>query len=156
MTAAGFLAALIPEEYGGGGATIAEASVILEEVNRSGGNAGVCHAQIVYYGGAGKARLGGAAGTVAAAAGRGAVAAAGIWRDRADGRVGHDAYPDAGRSADGDEYVITGQKIWTSRAEYSDLMLLLARTTALEAVTKRTEGLSLFLVDLRGATTSAS
>ena len=150
MTAAGFLAALIPEEYGGGGASIAEASVILEEVNRSGGNAGVCHAQMYIMG---------------ALVRHGSAEQRERWLPPlAEGRLRLQAFgvtePTAGSDTtriqtraerDGDEYVITGQKIWTSRAEYSDLMLLLARTTALEAVKKRTEGLSLFLVDLRGA-----
>ena len=149
MTAAGFLAALIPEEYGGGGASIAEASVILEEVNRSGGNAGVCHAQMYIMG---------------ALVRHGSAEQRERWLPPlAEGQLRLQAFgvtePTAGSDTtriqtradrDGDEYVITGQKIWTSRAEHSDLMLLLARTTPLEAVTKRTEGLSLFLVDLRG------
>ena len=149
MTAAGFLAALIPEEYGGGGASIAEASVILEEVNRSGGNAGVCHAQMYIMG---------------ALVRHGSAEQRERWLPPlSEGQLRLQAFgvtePTAGSDTtriqtradrDGDAYVITGQKIWTSRAEYSDLMLLLARTTPLEAVTKRTEGLSLFLVDLRG------
>ena len=149
MTAAGFLAALIPEEYGGGGASIAEASVILEEVNRSGGNAGVCHAQMYIMG---------------ALVRHGSAEQRERWLPPlAEGQLRLQAFgvtePTAGSDTtriqtradrDGDAYVITGQKIWTSRAEHSDLMLLLARTTPLEAVTKRTEGLSLFLVDLRG------
>ena len=149
MTAAGFLAALIPEAYGGGGASIAEASVILEEVNRSGGNAGVCHAQMYIMG---------------ALVRHGSAEQRERWLPPlAEGQLRLQAFgvtePTAGSDTtriqtradrDGDAYVITGQKIWTSRAEHSDLMLLLARTTPLEAVTKRTEGLSLFLVDLRG------
>ena len=150
MTAAGFLAALIPEEYGGGGASIAEASVILEEVNRSGGNAGVCHAQMYIMG---------------ALVRHGSAQQRDQWLPPlAEGRLRLQAFgvtePTAGSDTtriqtraerDGDEYLITGQKIWTSRAQHSDLMLLLARTTPLDAVTKRTEGLSLFLVDLRTA-----
>ena len=150
MTAAGFLAALIPEEYGGGGASIAEASVILEEVNRSGGNAGVCHAQMYIMG---------------ALVRHGSAEQRQQWLPPlAEGRLRLQAFgvtePTAGSDTtriqtraerDGDEYLITGQKIWTSRAQHSDLMLLLARTTPLEAVTKRTDGLSLFLVDLRTA-----
>ena len=143
------MAALIPEEYGGGGASIAEASVILEEVNRSGGNAGVCHAQMYIMG---------------ALVRHGSAEQRERWLPPlAEGQLRLQAFgvtePTAGSDTtriqtradrDGDAYVITGQKIWTSRAEHSDLMLLLARTTPLEAVTKRTEGLSLFLVDLRG------
>jgi acyl-CoA dehydrogenase len=150
MTAAGFLGALIPEAYGGGGATVAEASVILEEINRSGGNAGVCHAQMYIMG---------------ALVRHGSDEQKERWLPPlAEGELRLQAFgvtePTAGSDTtriqtravrDGDEYIITGQKIWTSRAEYSDLMLLLARTTPLEAVKKRTEGLSLFLVDLRGA-----
>ena len=150
MTEAGFLGALIPEEYGGGGATVAEASVILEEINRSGGNAGVCHAQMYVMG---------------ALVRHGSAEQKKRWLPPlANGTLRLQAFgvtePTAGSDTtriqtraerDRDDYVITGQKIWTSRAEHSDLMLLLARTTPLEAVKKRTEGLSLFLVDLRGA-----
>ena len=150
MTESGFLAALIPEEYGGGGASIAEASVILEEVNRSGGNAGVCHAQMYIMG---------------ALVRHGSPAQKERWLPPlAEGRLRLQAFgvtePNAGSDTtriqtraerDGDEYVISGQKIWTSRAQHSDLMLLLARTTPLEKVKKRTAGLSLFLVDLRNA-----
>ncbi|MCY3902931.1 MAG: acyl-CoA/acyl-ACP dehydrogenase [Caldilineaceae bacterium] len=150
MTESGFLAALIPEDYGGGGASIAEASVILEEVNRSGGNAGVCHAQMYIMG---------------ALVRHGSPAQKERWLPPlAEGRLRLQAFgvtePNAGSDTtsiqtraerDGDEYVISGQKIWTSRAQHSDLMLLLARTTPLEKVTKRTAGLSLFLVDLRNA-----
>ncbi|MDE0180963.1 MAG: acyl-CoA/acyl-ACP dehydrogenase [Caldilineaceae bacterium] len=150
MTESGFLAALIPEDYGGGGASIAEASVILEEVNRSGGNAGVCHAQMYIMG---------------ALVRHGSPAQKERWLPPlAEGRLRLQAFgvtePNAGSDTtriqtraerDGDEYVISGQKIWTSRAQHSDLMLLLARTTPLEKVKKRTAGLSLFLVDLRNA-----
>ena len=150
MTESGFLAALIPEDYGGGGASIAEASVILEEVNRSGGNAGVCHAQMYIMG---------------ALVRHGSEEQKERWLPPlAEGRLRLQAFgvtePNAGSDTtriqtraerDGDEYLITGQKIWTSRAQHSDLMLLLARTTTLEEVTKRTAGLSLFLVDLRSA-----
>ena len=150
MTAAGFLAALIPEQYGGGGASIAEASVILEEVNRSGGNAGVCHAQMYIMGalvrhGSPEQR---AQWLPPLAAGRLRLQAFGVTEPTA----GSDTTRIQTRAErDGDEYIVTGQKIWTSRAQHSDLMLLLARTTPLDAVTKRTEGLALFLVDLRAA-----
>ena len=140
MTEAGFLGALIPEAYGGGGASVAEASVILEEVNRSGGNAGVCHAQMYVMG---------------ALVRHGSAEQKERWLPAlAEGKLRLQAFgvtePTAGSDTtriqtraerDGDDYVITGQKIWTSRAEYSDLMLLLARTTPLEAVKRRTEGL---------------
>ena len=154
MTESGFLAALIPEAYGGGGASIAEASVILEEVNRSGGNAGVCHAQMYIMG---------------ALVRHGSPAQKERWLPPlAEGRLRLQAFgvtePNAGSDTtriqtraerDGDEYVISGQKIWTSRAQHSDLMLLLARTTPLEKVAKRTAGLSLFVVDLRSASGQA-
>ena len=150
MTEAGFLAALIPEEYGGGGATIAEASAILEEINRSGANGGVCHAQMY---------------TMGALVRHGSTEQKAAWLPEiATGRLRLQAFgvtePTAGSDTtaiqtravrDGDHYRITGQKIWTSRAEHSDLLLLLARTTPAEEVEKRTHGLSLFLVDLREA-----
>ena len=150
MTEAGFLAALIPEEYGGGGASIAEASAILEEINRSGANGGVCHAQMY---------------TMGALVRHGSTEQKERWLPEITaGRLRLQAFgvtePGAGSDTtaiqtravrDGDKYVITGQKIWTSRAEHSDLLLLLARTTPTEEVEKRTHGLSLFLVDLREA-----
>lgn len=150
MTASGYLAALIPEEYGGGGSTLTEASIILEEINRSGGNAGACHAQmyimgtLLRYGSAEQKQL------------YLPKIAAGVLRLQAFGVTEPDAGSDTTRirtSAvrQGDHYVVNGQKIWTSRVAYSDLMLLLARTTPLEQVSKRTEGLSIFLVDLRAA-----
>ncbi len=150
MTEAGFLAALIPEEYGGGGASIAEASAILEEINRSGANGGVCHAQMYTMGALvrhgspeQKERW-----LPQIAAGRTRLQAFGVTEPTA----GSDTTAIQTRAVrDGDEYVITGQKIWTSRAEHSDLLLLLARTTPAEEVEKRTHGLSLFLVDLREA-----
>lgn len=148
MTEAGFLAALIPEQYGGGGATIAEASAILEEINRSGANGGVCHAQMY---------------TMGALVRHGSTDQKARWLPEiAAGRLRLQAFgvtePGAGSDTtaiqtravrDGDEYAITGQKIWTSRAEHSDLLLLLVRTTPAEEVERRTHGLSLFLVDLR-------
>lgn len=150
MTEAGFLAALIPEEYGGGGASIAEASVILEEINRSGANSGVCHAQMYVMG---------------ALLRHGSPEQKERWLpDIAAGNLRLQAFgvtePTAGSDTtaiqtraerDGDDYRISGQKIWTSRAEHSDLLLLLARTTPAEEVERRTHGLSLFLVDLRDA-----
>ncbi len=150
MTEAGYLAALIPEEYGGGGVGITEASVILEEVNRSGGNAGVCHAQMYIMGtllrhgsDEQKQRY-----LPAIARGELRLQAFGITEPSA----GSDTTRIRTRAVrEGDSYVINGQKIWTSRVAHSDLMLLLARTTPLEQVEKRTRGLSIFLVDLRKA-----
>lgn len=150
MTTSGYLAALIPEEYGGGGSTLTEASVILEEINRSGGNAGICHAQMYIMGTL--LRYGSAEQKLLYLP----KIAAGELRLQAFGVTEPDAGSDTTRIRtlavrQGDHYVINGQKIWTSRVAHSDLMLLLARTTLLEQVTKRTEGLSIFLVDLREA-----
>ncbi len=150
MTEAGYLAALIPEEYGGAGLGVAEASVILEEVNRSGGNAAACHAQMYIMGTL--LRHGSEAQKRAylPAIARGEV------RLQAFGVTEPDAGSDTAAIRTtavrrGDRYVIRGQKIWTSRAQHSDLMLLLARTTPLDQVRRRTDGLSIFLVDLREA-----
>ncbi|MFN8488625.1 MAG: acyl-CoA dehydrogenase family protein [Caldilineaceae bacterium] len=150
MTKAGYLAALIPDEYGGGGSTLTEASVILEEINRSGGNAAICHAQMYIMGTL--LRHGSAEQKEQYLP----QIAAGQLRLQAFGVTEPDAGSDTTRirtSAvrQGDHYVINGQKIWTSRVAHSDLMLLLARTTPLEQVEKRTHGLSIFLVDLRTA-----
>ncbi|MDI3339489.1 MAG: acyl-CoA dehydrogenase family protein [Sphaerobacter sp.] len=150
MTEASFLAALIPEEYGGLGFGVTEASIILEEVNRSGGNAGACHAQMY---------------TMGTLLRHGSEEqkqrylpkiASGELRLQAFGVTEPDAGTDTTRIKTtavrkGDYYVITGQKVFTSRVQHSDLMILLARTTPLDQVTKRSEGLSVFLVDLREA-----
>jgi acyl-CoA dehydrogenase len=149
LTDHGWLAALIPERYGGAGLGLDAASVILEEINASGGNAAACHAQmyvmdtLLRHGSdaqrdhwlpqiaAGKLRL-----QAFAVTEPGAGSDTTRIRTRAD------------RSAGGG-YRVNGQKVWTSRALHSDLMVLLARTTALEDVERRTDGLSLFLVDMR-------
>jgi len=150
MTEAGYLAALIPEQYGGGGVGITEASIILEEVHRSGGNAAACHAQMYIMG------------TLLR---HGSEAQKDFYLPKiASGELRLQAFgvtePDAGTDTtqirttavrQPDHYLIRGQKIWTSRAQHSDLMLLLARTTPVEQVPKRTHGLSVFLIDLREA-----
>jgi acyl-CoA dehydrogenase len=150
MTAAGYLAALIPEEYGGIGVGVTEASIILEEIHRSGGNAAACHAQMYVMGtllrhGSNEQK-------------RQFLPkiASGKLRLQAFGVSEPDAGTDTTRirtmaARQGDQYCISGQKIWTSRAQHSDLMVLLARTTPLEQVEKRTQGLSVFLIDLRQA-----
>jgi acyl-CoA dehydrogenase len=150
MTDAGFLSALIPETFGGAGLPLRAACVILEEIHASGGNASATHAQMYTMG------------TVLRhgspeqkqqylpkiATGELRLQAFGVTEPT----TGTDTTKLKTRAVrDGDHYVINGQKIWTSRALYSDLMLLLARTTPLEQVTKKTEGLSVFLVDLREA-----
>jgi acyl-CoA dehydrogenase len=150
MTDAGYLAALIPEEYGGAGLPLRAAGVILEEVHASGGNAGATHAQMYTMGTVLRH------GSAAQKAKYLPEIAAGTLRLQAFGvtepTTGTDTTKLKTRAVrDGDHYVVNGQKIWTSRALYSDLMLLLARTTPLEEVKKKTEGLSVFLVDMRQA-----
>jgi len=150
LTANGFLAVLIPEEYGGSGLPLRAASVILEEIHASGGNAGACHAQMYIMGTL--LRHGSEAQKRTylpdIAAGRLRLQAFGVTEPSS----GSDTTMLRTRAVrDGDHYVVNGQKVWTSRALYSDLMLLLARTTPLDQVTKRTDGLSVFLVDMRAA-----
>ncbi len=150
MTDSGFLAALIPEEYGGAGLPLRAAGVVLEEIHASGGNAAAAHAQMYTMGTllrhgspAQKARY-----LPAIARGELRLQAFGVTEPG----TGSDTTRLKTRAVrDGDTYVINGQKVWTSRALYSDLMLLLARTTPLDQVAKRTEGLSVFLVDMREA-----
>ena len=153
LTADGWLAALIPERYGGSGLGIEEAAVILQEVNHSGGNAGAAHAQM--YITAALIRHGSIAQKEAYLPG----IAAGDLRLQAFGVT----EPDAGSETTkiqttarrhGDRYIISGQKVFTSRVEHSDLMLLLARTAPYDEIRKRTEGLSVFLVDLASALAS--
>jgi acyl-CoA dehydrogenase len=150
LTEHGWLAALIPEEYGGAGLGLMAASVILEEINASGCTAGACHAQMYVMGTLlrhgskeQKTRF-----LPRIASGELRLQAFGITEPT----VGSDTTRIQTRAerVDG-RYVIRGQKIWTSRALHSDLMLLLARTTPLEDVEKRTEGLSVFVVDMRAA-----
>ena len=150
LTEHGWLAALIPEEYGGAGLGITAASVILEEVNASGCTAGACHAQMYVMGtllrhGSEEQKERFLPGI---ASGDVRLQAFGITEPT----VGSDTTRIQTRAerVDGG-YVISGQKIWTSRALHSDLMLLLARTTPLEEVEKRTEGLSVFVLDMRAA-----
>ena len=150
LTEHGWLAALVPEEYGGAGLSLSAASVILEEVNASGCNSGACHAQMYTMGtllrhGAEEQK---AEYLPRIASGELRLQAFGVTEPT----VGSDTtriQTTAERVEGG--YVVRGQKIWTSRALYSDLMLLLARTTPLEEVEKRTDGLSVFLVDMKAA-----
>src|SRR6266481_1432341 len=147
----GWLAALIPEEFGGTGLGITEASIILEEINHSGGVATACHAQmytmgtLLRHGNAEqKSRY-----LPKIANGELRLQAFGVTEPTSgtDTLALRTSAVREGNSS----YVINGQKIWTSRAEHSDLMLLLARTTPREQVKKKTEGLSVFLVDMRTA-----
>jgi acyl-CoA dehydrogenase len=150
MTAAGYLAALIPEAYGGAGLPLRAAGVVLEEIHACGGNAGATHAQMYTMG---TVLRHGSAEQKAHYLPR---IASGELRLQAFGVTeptsGTDTTKLKTRAVrEGDDYIINGQKIWTSRALYSDLMLLLARTTPLEDVKKKSEGLSVFLVDMRKA-----
>jgi acyl-CoA dehydrogenase len=150
LTAAGWLAALIPEQYGGGGLNITEASVILEEINRSGANSGACHAQMYIMGTL--LRHGSEAQKNQYLPG----IASGQLRLQSFAVTEPTTGTDTTKTRTlatrkGDRYVVNGQKVWISRIQHSDLMLLLARTTPLPEVKKKTEGMSIFLVDLRGA-----
>lgn len=150
LTRAGYMATLVPEEYGGAGLGVAEAAIILEEIHRSGGNAAACHAQMYIMGTL--LRHGSEAQKKKylppIAAGKLRLQAFGV----SEPTTGSDTTRiQTSAQRRGDEYVVKGQKIWISRAEHSDLMLLVARTTPLEEVKKRTEGLSVLLLDLRQA-----
>jgi len=145
----GWLAAMIPEEYGGSGLSLTAAAVILEEIHRQGCNAAACHAQMYTMGTV--LRHGSDAQKQhylpEIAAGRLRLQAFGVT-EPTSGTDTLSLQTTARR--DGDQYVINGQKIWTSRAEQSDLMVLLARTTSRDQAASRTDGLSVFLIDLRG------
>src|SRR5476649_1059998 len=150
LTKAGWLAAMIPTEYGGSGLGLAEATVVMEEINRSGGNAGACHGQMYNMGtllrhgseaqkreylpkiASGELRLQSMG-----------VTEPGTGTDTT--RIKTTAEKRDGR------YVVNGQKVWISRVQHSDLMILLARTTPLEQVKKKSDGMSIFIVDLREA-----
>ena len=150
LTQAGYLAALIPEEYGGAGLPLSAATAILEEIHRSGGSAGACHAQMYTMGTL--LRHGSEAQKTAYLPG----IASGALRLQAFGVTEPSSGTDTAAlkttaKRDGDVWRINGQKIWTSRAEHSDLMILLARTTPRDHVEKKHQGLSVFLVDMKHA-----
>ncbi len=150
LTRAGFLAALIPENYGGAGLPLSAAAAILEEVQRAGGNGAACHAQMYVMGTLLRH------GSDAQKAQYLPRIAAGDLRLQAFGVTEPTSGTDtlALRTVarrDGDVYRVTGQKIWTSRAEHSDLMILLARTQPRETVAKKSDGLSVFIVDMAHA-----
>jgi alkylation response protein AidB-like acyl-CoA dehydrogenase len=150
LTADGWLAALIPEEYGGAGLSLTAASAILEEINAAGCNSGACHAQMYVMGTI--LRTGSAEQKQRylprIASGELRLQAFGVTEPGA-GSDTTSIQTTATRVGGG--WSVTGQKIWTSRAEHSDLMLLLARTTPAGEVAKRTEGLSTFIVDMKRA-----
>ena len=150
LTAAGWMAALIPVEYGGSGLGLAEASVIMEEINRCGGNAGACHGQmynmntLLRHGSDAQKRY------------YLPKIASGEWRLQSMGVTEPTTGSDTTKIRTtavrkGDRYVINGQKVWISRIQHSDWMILLARTTPLAEVTRKSEGMSIFMVDLRRA-----
>src|SRR5437868_8339686 len=150
LTKAGFLAALIPEQYGGSGLAMPAAAAIMEEIHAAGCNGAACHAQMYTMGTV--LRHGNDAQKQqylpAIARGELRLQAFGVTEPTS----GTDTLSlRTTATRDGDHYVVNGQKIWTSRVEHSDLMLLLARTTPREQAKRRTEGLSVFLVDLREA-----
>lgn len=150
LTKAGWMAAMIPQEYGGSGLGLTEASVIMEEINRCGGNAGACHGQMYNMG------------TLLR---HGSEAQKRAWLPKiASGELRLQSMgvtePTSGTDTTkikttavkkGDRYVVSGQKVWISRIQHSDLMILLARTTPLAGAKKKTEGMSIFMVDLRQA-----
>ncbi|MCU0839121.1 MAG: acyl-CoA/acyl-ACP dehydrogenase [Rhodospirillales bacterium] len=150
LTDAGFLAALIPQDYGGSGLGVAAACAILEEIQHSGGNGAVCHAQMYVMG---TLLRHGSEDQKQAYLPQ---IAAGTLRLQAFAVTEPTSGTDTSRirtvaSRDGEDWVINGQKVWTSRAEHSDLMLLLARTAARQDGAKPHEGLSVFLIDMRAA-----
>jgi len=149
LTDAGWLSVLIPTEYGGGGLGVTEASVILEEINRSGANSGACHAQMYIMG---TLLRHGSAAQKERYLPR---IAAGELRLQSFAVTEPTTGTDTTRirtfaRREGDRYIVSGQKVWISRVQHSDLMLLLARTTPLPNVVKKSEGLSVFLVELNG------
>jgi acyl-CoA dehydrogenase len=150
LTQAGFLSALIPEEFDGSGLPLSAGAAILEEVHRSGGNAGACHAQMYTMGTL--LRHGSQSQKQqylpAIACGELRLQAFGVTEPTSG--TDTTALRTTARR-EGDHYVVNGQKIWTSRAQYSDLMILLCRTTPREQVEKKTDGLSVLLVDMREA-----
>ena len=150
LTKAGWMAALIPQEYGGSGLGLAEASVIMEEINRSGGNSGACHGQMYNMGTLLRH------GSEAQKNEYLPKIATGELRLQSMGVTEPTTGTDTTRIKTtavkkGDRYVVNGQKVWISRVQHSDLMILLARTTPLSEVKKKSSGMSIFLVDLREA-----
>ena len=150
LTKSGWMAALIPEEYGGSGLGLTEASVIMEEINRSGGNSGACHGQmynmntLVRHGSEAQRQKY----LPRIASGELRLQSMGVTEPT----TGTDTTQlKTAAVKRGDRYVINGQKVWISRVQHSDLMILLARTTPLAEVKKKSEGMSIFIVDIKGA-----
>ena len=152
LTDAGFLAVLIPEEYGGSGLGLSEAAAILGEIHRSGGNAGACHAQMYIMGTVLRHGSDEQKNEILPKV------ASGELRLQAFGVTEPTSGTDTSRILttavrDGDDYIINGQKVWTSRAEYSDLMLVLVRTKPRDEGEKLLDGLSVFIIDMQDAKT---
>ncbi len=152
LTDAGFLAVLIPEEYGGSGLGLSEAAAILGEIHRSGGNAGACHAQMYIMGTVLRHGSDEQKNEILPKI------ASGELRLQAFGVTEPTSGTDTSRIRttavrDGGDYVINGQKVWTSRAEYSDLMLVLARTAPRDEGEKPHDGMSVFIIDMQDAKT---
>src|SRR5512145_1395094 len=153
LTKAGWLAAMIPQEYGGSGLALTEASVIMEEINRSGGNSGACHGQMYNMGTLLRH------GSEAQKRRYLPKIASGELRLQSMGVTEPTTGTDTTRIKTtavrkGDRYVVNGQKVWISRVQHSDLMILLARTTPLDQVKKEAEGMSIFRVDVKEAVKS--
>ncbi|AMO24952.1 acyl-CoA dehydrogenase family protein [Ramlibacter solisilvae] len=154
LTQGGWLAAMIPQEFGGSGLGLAEASVIMEEINRSGGNAGSCHGQmynmgtLLRHGSEAQKRQW----LPRIAAGEVRLQSMGVTEPAAGTDTSKIRTTAVRRSGPGgDRWVISGQKVWISRVQHSDLMILLARTTPLSQAARKTEGMSLFLVEVQAA-----
>ena len=150
LTEAGWLSAMIPEEFGGSGLGLVEASVIMEEINRCGGNAGACHGQMYNMGTLLRH------GSVEQKSEYLPKIASGELRLQSMGVTEPTTGTDTTKiktfaRRDGDRYIVNGQKVWISRVQHSDLMILLARTTPLDQVKKKSEGMSIFIVDLHQA-----
>jgi acyl-CoA dehydrogenase len=150
LTRAGYLATLIPEAYGGAGLGVTEAAVILEEIHRSGSNAAACHAQMYIMGTLLRHGSEAQKQKYLPALARGELRLQAFAVSEPTTGSDTTQMKTLARRA-GDKYVVKGQKIWISRAEHSDLMLLVARTTPVERVKQRSEGLSVLLLDLRHA-----
>ncbi len=150
LTDAGYLSAMIPEEYGGAGLGISAATAILEEIHRAGCNAGACHAQMYTMGTVLRHGSEAQKTTYLPQIASGALRLQAFGVTEPTSGTDTTALKTTARR-EGDRYIVNGQKIWTSRAEYSDLMVLLARTTPLADVAKKTDGLSVLLVDMRAA-----
>ena len=150
LTRAGWLAALIPQEYGGSGLGVCEASVIMEEINRAGGNAGACHGQMYNMGTLVRHGSAEQKSRYLPAIARGDLRLQSMAVTEPTAGTDTTALKTFAQRK-GDRYVVNGQKVWISRVQHSDLMILLARTTPLADSRKKSEGMSIFLVDLREA-----